>query len=36
MLNNSIWLLDRILSGVNTPKQGGTRSNDNKGVLCIL
>ena len=35
MLNSSIWLIDRILSGANTPGQSGPRSDDTEGVLRI-
>ena len=32
---SSILLIDRTLSGFNTPGQSGTGSDSNKGVLCI-
>ena len=35
MSNNSIWPIDRTLSGVTTPGQSEPESNGNEGVLCI-
>ena len=35
MLNSSIWLIDRTLSGAITPGQSGPGSDGNKGVLHI-
>ena len=35
MSNNSIWPIDRILSGAPTPGQSGPGSDGNEGVLCI-
>ena len=35
MLNNSIWPIDRALSGATTPGQSGPGSNDTEWVLCI-
>ena len=35
MLNNSIWPIDRTLSGATTLGQSEPGSNDNKEVLCI-
>ena len=34
--SNSIWPIDRTLSGVTIPGQSGPRSDGNNGVLCIL
>ena len=36
MLSNSIWPIDRTLSGVTTPGQRGPGSNGIERVLCIL
>ena len=33
---NSIWPIDRTLSGATTPGQSGPGNDGNKGVLCIL
>ena len=33
--NNSIWSIDRILSGATTPGQSEPGSNGNERVLCI-
>ena len=35
MSYNSIWLIDRKLSGITTRDQSGPRSNDNEGDLQI-
>ena len=32
---NSMWSIDRTLSGITTPGQSGPRSNSNEGVLRI-
>ena len=32
---NSIWPIDRILSGATTPGQNGPGSDGNEGVFCI-
>ena len=36
MSNNSVWPIDRILSGATTLSQSGPGSNVNKGVLHVL
>ena len=35
MSNNSIWPIDRTLSGATTPGQKELRSDGNEGVICI-
>ena len=35
MLNSSIWLIDRTLSGATTSDQNGPQSTGNEGVLRI-
>ena len=35
MSNNSIWPIDRTLSGATTPGQRGPGSNGNEGLLHI-
>ena len=36
MSNSSIWPIDRTLLGATTPRQSGSKSDDNEGVLRIL
>ena len=35
MSNNSIWPIDRTLSGATDPGQSGPGIDGNEGVLCI-
>ena len=35
-LNNSIWPIDRTITGANTLGQSGPGSNDNEGVTHIF
>ena len=35
MSNNSVWPIDRTLSGATTPGQSGFRSDGSEGIRCI-